>query len=709
MPEPQTSPTDTAEAVGGASSGPAATEPCARRRPTTLTWLVCGGVVVLTALVFLPTLANDFVRWDDHRVLVHNPHFRGFSPDNLIWMFTTQHMCHYQPLTWLTYALDHALWGMNPRGYHLTSVLWHAATAAAFFWVLRSLLRWALTGWQGPSTPMLDVAAAVGALLFAIHPLRVESVAWATERRDLVSGLFLMLSVAAYLRAHDHGTNRRGPWIAASCLAYACSLLGKAIGMTLPVVLLLLDVYPLRRIGPWRRVTGDRGPLAVVLEKAPYVVLAVAAAGVAWLGQYRDAPMASVEGVPLIARLAIASFGAAFYVRKTFLPVELSPLVAPAMPFDPLAPVFVASAATVVMVTAVLALFARRWPAGLIAWGIYLVLLAPVIGLVQVGPQIAADRYSYLSCTVLPALVVGGWAFLWMRRERGASWRTGHLVVTVVLAVAVPVLAWLTVRQAAVWRDTESLWQQAIHVQPDNAVAHANLASWYAHVDRFDRSVEHYRRASELRPGHAPTLLSLATSLERLHRFDEAASIYLELLEGDPSCFGAHRGLGLLLIRSKDQGHVRQGERHLRRALEIRPAATEVRHHLAMHFRRTRQWRQAVELLGQGVSVRPNDVACLAMLAWLRATCPDAALRDGERAVDLATRAIESVGRADADLLDVLAAAYAEHGRFDRAVETAGQAVTLARGAGRTSLLPALERRLAAYRSRRAWREGATQ
>ena len=209
-------------------------------------WAAPALVVVLTITAFLPAIHNEFLNWDDAQNYLDNPHYRGLGPRQLAWMFTTFHMGHYIPLTWITFGLDYLLWGVSPAGYHLTNILFHAATALAFYFVSLRLLRTALP--ESLETD-LRVGAALAALLFAIHPLRAESVAWVTERRDVVSGLFYVLSVTAYLKAVDGVDRVRPQWYWTSIGLFACGLLSKSIVVSLPVVLLALDVYPLKRLG----------------------------------------------------------------------------------------------------------------------------------------------------------------------------------------------------------------------------------------------------------------------------------------------------------------------------------------------------------------------------------------------------------------------------------------------------------------------------
>src|SRR5881296_4156306 len=327
-------------------------------------WLLPVLIALVTVVPFLPTLDNQFVNWDDDDNLVENPQYRGLGWTPLRWMWTTSHIGHYAPLTWMTFGLDYVLWGMNPVGYHLTNLLLHAANAAVFYLVARRILGLALPGPAQRGTVGLAASAAFAALLFAIHPLRVESVAWATERRDVLSGLFYLLTLLVYLRAGEQGERgRSGYW--ASVGLFVCALLSKSMAVSLPVVLLILDVYPLRRLGGARGWWGEPAR-RVYVEKIPFVVLAAAASAVAFLALSQVDNMTSLDRLSVPDRPPVSAYGLIFYLWKMLVPLNLSPLYELPAKVNPWAAPFILSYGVVGALTA-LALALRRRLLGFLA------------------------------------------------------------------------------------------------------------------------------------------------------------------------------------------------------------------------------------------------------------------------------------------------------------------------------------------------------
>lgn len=309
-------------------------------RPRT-SWPLGAGLVLAVVASFAPTLTNDFVNWDDDLNLTDNTAFRGADWTALRWMLTTTHGGHWQPLTWLSFALDHALFGMDARGYHLTNLVLHAANALLVWIVLQALLRRLAVAPE----PTIPKVATLGALLFAIHPLRVESVAWATERRDVLSGFFWLLALLAYLRRVP--STGALPWRSQALVLglLVLSLTAKAWGMTFALVLLVLDAYPLRRLAP--------DPQGILREKAPFVAVSALAALVAFLAQQGVPEMRSLADHGLAARFAQAGYGLCFYLVETVVPVGLHPARLLDVPLDPTAPRYLAAVATVVAISGI--------------------------------------------------------------------------------------------------------------------------------------------------------------------------------------------------------------------------------------------------------------------------------------------------------------------------------------------------------------------
>src|SRR2546428_259891 len=355
-------------------------------------WLIPVLIALVTFAAFLPTLQNQFVTWDDATNFLENAHYRGLGWTHIRWMWTT-HLGHYIPLTWMTLGLDYLLWGMNPFGYHLTSLLLHTANAVVFFFVVRRLLTLALpiSSERGHALP---VAAGFAALVFAIHPLRVESVAWVTERRDVLSGLFYLLALLVYLRACEQEERGRG-WYWLAVAVFVCALLSKSIAVSLPVVLLILDVYPLRRLGGARGWWSEEAR-RVYVETIPFVLLAAAASAVAVMAQLSFHAALSVAQLSVPGRLAISAYGLSFYLWKMVAPVNLSPLYERGV-VDPWAAPLLLSYGGAVAITSLAWARRCRWPGLLAAWLAYVVILLPGLGVFQSGPQIAADRYTYLA------------------------------------------------------------------------------------------------------------------------------------------------------------------------------------------------------------------------------------------------------------------------------------------------------------------------
>jgi hypothetical protein len=485
------------------------TEPNARppgpRWRLPLQALLVVGVVVLA---FRPVLSAGFqLTWDDSELLLNNPRWRGLGWEQLRWMATAFHMGHYHPLTWVSFALDHAVWGMNPFGYHLTSLCLHAANAVLFLLLARGLLRRA-----GCEDPWI---APVAALFFAVHPMRVESVAWVTERRDVLSGFFLLAALLAWLR---YLPDRRRAWYAAALALFVSSLLAKPWGMTLPFVLLLLDAWPFARFT--RPYAASLTRLA--LEKLPFFALSAGAAVVAWLAQRASGAMDYAHDFSLAQRAAQACYGLVYYVRESLWPVGLLPIYDLPRDLDPAEPRFLASILAVVGAGVALALVRRRLPALVVTCSIYAIVVSPVLGFAQSGRQLVADRYSYLACMPLALLAAvalerAGRGRATDMMQRAARGRAALRAVPLVAA-----LAWLTSGYSAVWKDSFSLWDHAVRGAPDCAFARTHRGMLYMLQGDGTRALADFDAALSLDPDAAETLEARALLYRKAGRIEDA-------------------------------------------------------------------------------------------------------------------------------------------------------------------------------------------
>jgi hypothetical protein len=516
--------------------------------PTTeprLTRFIAIAVAAAAIIPFLPALGAGFCQYDDPGVLMQDPGYRGLAPQNIAWMFTSTRMGHYQPLTWVTYGLDSLIWGMRPVGYHLTNLLLHALNAALVFLVSRRLIA---AAWQTEPTLRLEIGAAIAALLFAVHPLRVESVAWITERRDVLSTAFLLLSLLAYLRAFPPLSvgPMSLPLYALSVGLLVLSLLSKAWGMSFFVILMVLDWYPLRRLplAPWR---WFGAPARLVLvQKLPFVALGLGAAVTAAYAVH-SVPFAVMPlarwGVE--ARLFQACYGLMFYLEKSVWPFGLTMLYSIPRHFGPLEPRFVAGVVFVAAGLIALWMARRRFPSVIAAAVVYAVVLGPVLGFLQSGPQLVADRYSYIA-TMPWAIVLGGAAASLASRAGGIR-RVPAIAAAVCLALGAVAL-----RQTSFWRTDLALFRHTIDQGQGGAIILELYGKELAGHDRQEEALAQYIAATEIDPEYSEAWFSRATTLEALHREAEAESVYRHAAGIMADSWRPNLMIGMMFLRRAD-------------------------------------------------------------------------------------------------------------------------------------------------------------
>src|SRR5437667_2483815 len=555
-------------------------------------WLIPVLIALVTFAAFLPTLQNQFVTWDDAANFLDNPHYRGLAWTHIRWMWTT-HLGHYIPLTWMTLGLDYLLWGMNPFGYHLTSLLLHAANAVVFFFVVHRILTLALPS-RSERGHALAVAAGLAALVFAIHPLRVESVAWVTERRDVLSGLFYLSAILMYLRACERGARGRG-WYWAAVGLFAGALLSKSMVVNLPFVLLILDVYPLRRLGGfvgWWSEPARR----IYIEKIPFVLLAAGASAIAVMAQSSVHAAASLAQLSLPGRLVVSAYGLSFYLGKTGVPVNLSPLYELSSTVDPWATPFILSYGVVVAITALALALRRRVPGLPAAWLAYVVVLLPVLGILQSGPQIAADRYTYLAGLGWASLAGAGLLSTWRR------WPP--FVLTGLAVVLLSGLGTLTWNQVEVWHDSEKLWTHALAIDPKTSMAQFGLGRVLADQGKPAEAIEHYRQALNIKPDYGAAHYNWGVVLGQQGKPAEAIEHYRLALQLNANSADAHNNWGVVLGQ---QGRLADAVEHFQQALRLKPDFAEAHNNWGFALAQQGKRAEAIEHYRHALRLNPDN------------------------------------------------------------------------------------------------------
>ncbi len=591
-----------------------------------------GLVLLLLACsaAYQETFDAGFV-WDDRLILLENPNVRGFSAENLRWMCTEHFMGHWHPLTWASLAWDFTRGGLDPAGYHLVNVFMHGLNSGLVFLLAQVIAAQLFPAWTARRRYWFGVF--VG-LLFALHPLRVESVAWVTERRDVLSVLLLLPSFLFWHR-YVTGTSAARTWYLASLLCFLLSLLSKAWGITFPAVLVLLDyAYFQRSRGvSWRGEIHRR----LLLEKLPFFLLALLCAIRAYYAQ-KAAAMDMVEDHHLFDRIVQAGYGLLFYLQKTILPLHLSPLYLIKDDYDPLAwpygPYALISFALLGLLVYRLVRSAERVKPWLAVVGSYALTISPVLGLAQSGQQLAADRYTYLAC--LP-LLLGGAAFLFQRavawEARFPAWRRLLVLATALPTGAVAAtLGWLTYQQSKIWRDEIALWQHAIAIDPENPVAHNNLGLALEDRRRWDQAFEHYGTAVRLSPGYAAALYNRANMLSQRGKRAEALADYDRALRRDPKMIKAWNNRGNL---HRDLGDLPASLADLTQAVTIHPRYADAFYNRGLTYKAMNDDENALADYTRAIEINPSFAQAYNNRANLyrQRGQPELALQDYARAI----------------------------------------------------------------------------
>jgi hypothetical protein len=545
-------------------------------RATILGVSICLGALIW--LVFGETLSHPSINLDDQEYVFENPKIiTGLTSSGVLWALTHSHVGNWHPLTSISHMLDCQLFGLQAGWHHFTNVLLHTVAVILLFLVFRKM--------TGALWPSAFVAA-----VFAIHPLRVESVAWIAERKDVLSGVFFMLTLGAYVRYVREPSSIRYLVVA---ILFAFGLMTKPMLVTLPFVLLLLDYWPLARFthvwpAPKLKTAFARWPsqrsisTRLILEKIPLIALSAAFSIITLFAQKPG--VSSIESLPLLWRINNAFVSYVAYMWQMVCPIQLA-LFYPHPDYRLSLWQVALAVAFLIGVTTVVVAFRRKHPYLVTGWLWYVGMLVPVIGIVQVGLQARADRYTYLPQIGLYL------AATWTVADLSVTWRYRRQILGVAAAIVIAGLAWLAWIQNTYWRDSEAIWTHTLAVTSHNDVGHANLADLLLRRDRVSEAISHSQEALSIRPRNG----------------------------------NAHNTLALCLFRT---GRLGEAVAH---------------------------WKESLE-------IRPDDMNAQSNVAWVLATSPDASLRDGAKAVELARKVLEHAGHANVIVLRTLAAGYAESG-----------------------------------------------
>lgn len=605
------------------------------------------GVLGAAAAAFYPCLAAGFV-YDDLGNIIENENFRGLGPANLRWMWTTFHMGHYQPLSWMTLGLDYSLWGMDPFGYHLTNLVLHFANSVLVLFLALQLIRLArsrnpLEAPPPASFPTI-LGAAAAALLFAVHPLRVESVAWVTERRDVLSSFFLLATVLAYLSAHSGPQCRRGRLILAFAL-YILSLLSRAMGVTLPIILLILDWHPLRRFDVAGSEHRRKTRRAIIIEKVCFAVPALAAALVAPWAQIEAGAAMALEHHGPFARFAQACYGLVYYLFKTIVPVRLSPFYALELPLPAQSPKYVAAMVLVCAAGLAIIIFHRRRSAIAVVL-CYATLLSPVLGFAQAGRQEVADRYSYLPMVGWMVLLGGVLALYLSKSTR----RIAAFAPAVLVFLSAAPLGALTWRYSRAWQSDLALWRHAVYDGQANFNSHYNLGCALQQSGAIEDSLPHFRDSVAMNPSYFPAWYNLGNALNETGRPDEALDAYRNVLKYDPDDGRVHYKIGKILA---DLGHTQQAESAYRKAIELLADDPRPRVNLGVILAHRGDHRGAIDLYHEALRIDPDhrDAHYNLAISWERT----GQLEKAEAEYHAAIRADDAFPEAHVNLGNLLA------------------------------------------------------
>ena len=629
---------------------------------------VCVLLVIAVLLVFGRTMQHEFVNFDDQQYFYANPQVQhGLTWSGVAWAFQSTYAANWHPLTWLSLMLDVELFGPGPAGPHLTNVILHAASTVLLFLLLRRM-----TGahWR----------SALVAGLFGLHPLHVESVAWVSERKDVLSGLFFMLTLLMYVQYVQGVTG--GKWqvpgteaataapdtsrvtrhtsffYGLALLFFTLGLMSKPMLVTVPFVLLLLDYWPLQRFEPSTLSAQHSTIRHLIWEKLPFLALAAMSCVVTYLVQCRGETMVPLANLPPVFRMANGLLAYVSYLGKAFWPVELA--VFYPLPTK-LSVVAVIGAGVVLLGTTAAVIWrARREPWLATGWFWYLGMLVPVIGLVQVGGQSIADRYTYIPYIGLFMMLC------WSVPHWVIQQRIFKMVACVTAGVVLAACAWRSGIQVGYWKNSETLFRHALEVTQDNGLAHCSLGIALGQAGRYEEAIEQYEQVLRIKPDNFDAHHNLAGTLARLGRVAEAIGHWEQALQIKPDCAEAHYDLGIALEQA---GKPDNAIGHYEQALWFKPDYAEAHYQLGLLLAARGRAAEAGEHFSKALEIKPDFAEAHNTLGTVLAQQGQVAEAIGhfQKAIEVKPRFAEAHNN--------LGNALANQGRYAEAIEHYQQAL----------------------------------
>jgi tetratricopeptide (TPR) repeat protein len=617
-------------------------------------WLLCLGLILGVLFAFGPVIDGGFINYDDDLYVTSNAQVQnGLTLEGIGWAFRSTEASNWHPLTWISHMVDCQLFGLKAWGHHFSSLLLHTVNTLLVFVVLRRM--------TGATWRSAFVAA-----LFGLHPLRVESVAWVAERKDVLSATFSLLTVWAYVRFAEESKVRSPQsriYYGLALVCFCLGLLSKPMVVTIPFVLLLLDYWPLGRSSRFGAAGHQRDPVSwtrLAWEKLPFFLLAAGSSAITFMVQKRGGAMETLAGLPWNARVENAVVSYCRYLGKLVYPVNLSVFYPHAGHSS--VGTWVLSASLLLGVTALVVVTRRRWPHLLVGWFWFVGTLVPVIGLVQVGEQSMADRYTYVPTIGVIMLVT------WGVHELVRKWRYRAITLRVIAGGVTLLCMALTRQQAAFWRNSGTLFRHAIAVTESNHIGYLHLGDYLSQQGQIDDAIAMYRQAIQIFPSSIQAHNNLGNALLAKGRLDDAIGEFQETLKLRPDHSRAHSNLGVAWYR---KGRLDQAINEFQEAIKLRPGYADAHSNLGNALLRKHLLDEGISELQAGVKLNPSDADAHYNLGT--------ALESKGRSEEALDQFKETVRLQphDADAHNSFGSALGRMGRLDEAISQFEEAIKL--------------------------------